>query len=92
MLAIAGLGEGLRKTFDRRRIGVDVAKYQAMIDEAGVTEEEKRVAIERMWQILVVFVDLGFELHPVEFTCGKNTDENRSQRWLGLSEQVPGVF
>ena len=55
----------------RRGLEIDVAKYQAMIDDPKISEGEKRQFVEALWQILVTFVDLGFDLHPATVACGK---------------------
>jgi hypothetical protein len=51
---------------------VDVEKYQAMLDGSGLTEEEKKQVLEALWSIIVNFVELGFEVHPLQEVCGKN--------------------
>lgn len=54
-----------------KSVGIDVAKYQAMIDEPGLSDEDKQAFIEALWQIIVAFVDLGFGVHPVQQVCGQ---------------------
>ena len=54
----------------RRGLPVDVAKYQGMIDDPDLTEDQKRQFVEALWTILVAFVDLGFELHESDLACG----------------------
>lgn len=55
----------------RQGLEVDIAKYQTMIDDPALSEEEKRQFIEALWKILVTFVDLGFDLHSAKVACGK---------------------
>lgn len=53
---------------------VDVDYYKEVLDEPGLSEEQKEQIITALWQIIVAFVDLGFGVHPVQQACGK--DEN----------------
>lgn len=48
-----------------RRVEIDVDRYTAYLEDAGMSEEDKRVFVETLWSILVQFVDLGFDLHPM---------------------------
>lgn len=50
---------------------IDVEKYQAMIDHPALSETEKRQFIDALWTVLITFIDLGFDLHPVKVACGK---------------------
>lgn len=52
---------------------VDVDKYQAMLDDSELTEEQKRRVLEDLWSIIVSFVELGFQVHPVQEVCGKDS-------------------
>lgn len=52
---------------------VDVDKYQAMLDDSELTEEQKRRVLEDLWSIIVSFVELGFQVHPVQEVCGKGS-------------------
>ena len=68
---------------------VDVAKYQAYLDDAGLSDEQKQELIEALWSIIVGFVDLGFGVHPVQEVCGeveksinKSGDQYRDEIYL----------
>ncbi|WP_299680524.1 hypothetical protein [uncultured Roseobacter sp.] len=54
-----------------RSLHVDVDKYQAMLDAPDMDENQKRQFIEALWQVIVGFVDLGFQVHPVQLACGQ---------------------
>lgn len=56
----------------RRSLQIDVAKYQAMIDDPALSDIEKRQFVEALGTILSAFVDLGFELHESQIICGKD--------------------
>lgn len=44
----------------------DFAEYQAILDDADATEEEKRDFLETLWRIAVTFVDMGFGIDPTQ--------------------------
>lgn len=80
-----------------RALRVDVAKYQAMIDDPSLSEDQKRDFIEALWQIIVAFVDLGFEVHPVQLACGQvenaaAENQNAAPDVLGSSQQPKSKF
>ncbi len=52
-------------------IHVDVEKYQHLLDESGMNNSQKREVLETLWSMIVAFVDLGFGVHPVQESCGK---------------------
>lgn len=43
-------------------------------EDAGIPDAQKREMIETLWQIVVAFVDLGFDLNPHQQSCGQNVD------------------
>lgn len=43
-----------------------------MLDDSDLTEEQKRRVLEDLWSIIVNFVELGFQVHPVQEVCGKD--------------------
>lgn len=55
-------------------VTVDYEKYERFLEDAELTDEQKRQFIEALWQIIVSFVDLGFGVHPAQQaqnTCGQ---------------------
>lgn len=66
--------EGLSVQFDTASkpiILVDVEKYQAFLDGWDMTPAEKDEFLQRMWGIIVTFVELGFGVHAQQEVCGK---------------------
>lgn len=51
---------------------VDVEKYQAYLDESGLSDEQKEEFLRALWSIMVSFVELGFGVHPLQEVCGQN--------------------
>lgn len=58
-------------TSSKPMIAVDVEKYQAYLDGSDMTDTEKEVFLQSLWQIIVGFVELGFGVHPVQAARGK---------------------
>ena len=59
----------------RRALTFNAAKYEAMIEGLDLDEDEKHELLGEMWNVIVAFVDLGFEVKmqddPPE-TCGQS--------------------
>ena len=45
---------------------IDWELYGQMLDESDWSDEQKREFIACLWSIVVGFVDLGFNIHPVQ--------------------------
>ncbi|RAP43225.1 hypothetical protein BYZ73_00500 [Rhodovulum viride] len=61
---------------------LDVEKYRHFLDDSALTEAQKDEVLDRLWQIVVTFVDLGFGVHPAQLACGKlrqNGAETRAE-------------
>lgn len=43
-------------------------------EDADIPDDQKREMIETLWQIVVAFVDLGFDLNPQQQSCGQTLD------------------
>lgn len=57
------------KDFEETKFGtlrLDVDYYQALLDDLEIPEDKKREMIETLWQIVVSFVSLGFDVHPLQ--------------------------
>lgn len=56
----------------KRMIKVDLERYQAYLDETNMTDAQKEEFLQAMWLVMISFVELGFEMHPVQEVCGKD--------------------
>lgn len=63
----------------QKTLSVDVERYDHMLENSGMTAEERRQTLEALWSIVVTFVELGYGIHPVQEACGK--DEKLSELW-----------
>ncbi len=82
--------DGLKNTFDAsasRMLKVDVERYQSYLDGMDMTRAQKEEFLQAMWLMMVSFVELGFEVHPVQEVCGK-LDQNGTERAIGASDAL----
>jgi hypothetical protein len=66
-------------TAGQKTLEVDVARYDHMLENSGLTPEQRRQTLEALWSIIVTFVELGYGVHPTQQVCGK--DEKLSELW-----------
>jgi len=55
-------------------LNIDWRVYEDYLDDDSLSEEQKQEFLEGLWQIIVSFVDMGFELHPVQQAGVKNQE------------------
>jgi hypothetical protein len=61
------LGSRLGAVASRRpALTLDVARYEAMLADPALSEAERTAFLEALWGIVVAFVDLGFDIHPLQ--------------------------
>ncbi|MEM6942373.1 MAG: hypothetical protein AAF416_21775 [Pseudomonadota bacterium] len=58
----------------RKVLEVDLDQFQHRLDSAGMTEAQKTEYLQLTWSIVLQFVDLGYQLHPVQQSCGQLRD------------------
>lgn len=59
----------------RSSLTLDVELYETYLKDNNLTAEQKRKFLETLWTIIVSFVDLGFEVDPLQqmpSACGQN--------------------
>ena len=54
---------------------VDYDKYAHFLEDAELTEDEKREFLQALWSIITQFVSLGFGVHPLQ-QVDKSSDNN----------------
>lgn len=82
--------EGLKVKFGasaKRMIKVDVERYQAFLDGTNMTDAQKEEFLQAMWLIMISFVELGFEVHPLQEVCGKD-GQGDTQSALGVPDAL----
>jgi len=58
----------------RPSLSVDWEVYAAMLEDSDMPLEQQKELIETLWSIVVMFVDLGFDLNPVTQICGEDQE------------------
>lgn len=71
-------GGSIVENFDasaRPVLTVDVAKYQSWLDDSTLTSSQKEEFLRSLWSIVVTFVELGFDVHPLQEVCAQESAE-----------------
>ena len=68
----------------KRIVTLDLEKYQAHLDGLDVSDERKEEFLRAMFSIVMTFVDLGFDVHPLQKVCGKEE--------IGTNRQTQTAF
>ena len=58
----------------RPSLSVDWELYAAMLEDSDMPLDQQKELIETLWSIVVMFVDLGFDLKPVAQICGEGQE------------------
>ena len=53
---------------------IDWEVYAAMLEESDLPLDKQKELIETLWSLVVMFVDLGFDLNPVRQICGEDEE------------------
>ena len=65
-------------TTTRPALKLDVERYEKMLNDCDLTEQQRQEFLETIWTIIVGFVDLGFDIHPLQQAdpkeCGQDLD------------------
>lgn len=60
-----------------RSIEINVEAYQSLLDQAELTSEQRIEFLEAIWSIIVAFIDLGFDVHPVQQAAAEAEPERQ---------------
>lgn len=61
-------------------VGIDVEYYQSFLDDLDIPDAQKHELIETLWGIVVSFVELGFNVHPLN--AAKSVEDTEVARSL----------
>lgn len=71
-------GRSIVANFDaaaRPVLTVDVAKYQSWLDDSTLSSSQKDEFLRSLWSIVVTFVEIGFDVHPLQEVCVQDSVE-----------------
>jgi hypothetical protein len=63
-----------------KALSLDYELYETYLENADLTEEQKREFIETLWSIVVSFVDLGFGIHPLQQVLPEGCERNEDNK------------
>ncbi len=55
-----------RHQLRKKRLEVDLERYQAYIDDNDLSDQQKAEFLNALWTVIVAFVDFGYGVHPVQ--------------------------
>ena len=58
----------------RPTLSVEWEVYAAMLEDSDMSLDQQQELIETLWSIVVMFVDLGYEIKPVPQICGEDQE------------------
>lgn len=58
----------------RPSLSVDWEVYAAMLEDSYMPLDDQKELIETLWSIVVMFVDLGYDLKPTTQICGEDQE------------------
>jgi hypothetical protein len=65
-------------TTTRPALTLDVERYEKMLNDCDLTQQQRQEFLATVWSIIVGFVDLGFDIHPLQQAdpdrCGQDLD------------------
>lgn len=90
----------MRNTTTSPTLSIDVKLYQHYLDNADLTEEQKQELLQTLWQIICEFVQIGFNISPVEqaqYSSGKDgiialTPSREDSPTLEYEQTLPNKF
>ena len=56
----------------QNRLEVDLERFQHHLDDPSLSPEQRDKFLSALWFIVSTFVELGFDVHPLQQACGKS--------------------
>ncbi len=67
--------DNIQGTIKQPSLTIDYALYEKYLNEADMTDTQKREFLDALWLVIVAFVDLGFGVHPLQQVSGAKEGE-----------------
>ena len=68
-------------TASRPALTLDVERYDKMLSESDLTEKQRQEFLQTIWNIIVSFVDLGFDIHPLQQVASEDDVQGCGQKF-----------
>jgi hypothetical protein len=68
----------------RPTLSLDIGLYEGFLADSTLAEADKRALLESLWQIIVGFVDLGFDVRPADKAGEKTSDSAENLTGMGF--------
>ena len=68
---------------------LDYALYAHYLDNADLTDEQKKEFLDALWLMIVSFVDLGFGIHPLQQACAQPLDLSQLELSDVITSKTP---
>jgi len=56
-------------------LSIDWELYASMLHDSDMLLADQKELVQTLWSIAVAFVDMGFDLSPVQQICGESHDQ-----------------
>lgn len=74
-----------------KSLTLDVDRYQAMLDAPDLSDAKRQEMIDALWQTVIAFVDLDYEL-CIQDSCGKVAKDDADAKVAPASVLDSGNF
>lgn len=71
----------------RPSVEIDTAKYQKYLDDPSLNDAQREEVIRALWSIMIIFVDLGFGVHPAQQVL-EQEDDSKAALVLDEGEKI----
>jgi len=76
---------GLNPMNDQPVITVDYEEFAHLIDNPDLSEDQRQEFLQAIWNIIVAFIDFGFDVHPVQLALNASGKLDKNHTEPGLS-------
>lgn len=58
-----------------KSVGFDYERYAYLLNDTGLSDEDKQDILSALWAIITEFVQMGFGIHPIQEAYSENQKE-----------------
>jgi|GEM_PF-6885326 len=56
-------------------ISLHMDKYLPYLEDENISDDDKRLLLQTLYEIVTACVQLGFSIHPTQLTCGQRQED-----------------